>query len=58
MYGFNHRFHESFKRLYIIKSNELGEIINVRAVYGKAKMTTLIKLIGELKEVSLEEESY
>ena len=41
MYGFNHRFHESVQEaLQIIKSNELGEIINVRAVYGKAKMTT------------------
>lgn len=38
-YGFNHRHHESVRAaLKIIKSGELGEIINVRGVYGKSKM--------------------
>ena len=39
MYGFNHRYHESIKMaLAIIKSKELGEIINIRGVYGKSKI--------------------
>jgi len=38
-YGFNHRHHESVRAaLKIIKLGELGEIINVRGVYGKSKM--------------------
>lgn len=38
-YGFNHRYHDSVKEaLRIIKSGELGEIINVRGVYGKSKI--------------------
>lgn len=41
MYGFNHRYHESVKdALKIIKSGELGNIINMRGVYGKAKLIT------------------
>jgi len=36
-YGFNHRYHESIKKaLEIIKSRELGEVINLRGVYGKS----------------------
>ena len=39
-YGFNHRYHDSVREaLRIIKSGELGEIINLRGVYGKGKMT-------------------
>ncbi len=38
-YGFNHRYHDSIRKaLSIIKSKELGEIINVRGVYGKSKI--------------------
>ncbi len=40
-YGFNHRYHESVKdALKIIKSGELGEIIDLNAVYGKSKVIT------------------
>ncbi|VAW71386.1 D-galactose 1-dehydrogenase [hydrothermal vent metagenome] len=40
-YGFNHRYHDSVKEaLRIIQSKELGEIINLRGVYGKSKLVT------------------
>jgi predicted dehydrogenase len=38
-YGFNHRYHDSVKEaLRIIKSSKLGEIVNMRGVYGKSKI--------------------
>lgn len=38
-YGFNHRYHDSVcETLRIIKSGELGEIVNLRGVYGKSKI--------------------
>ena len=38
-YGFNHRYHDSVKEaLKIIKSKKLGEVINLRGVYGKSKI--------------------
>jgi predicted dehydrogenase len=38
-YGFNHRYHDSVKMaLNIIRSEELGRVINVRGVYGKSKI--------------------
>ena len=38
-YGFNHRYHPSVKRaLELIVSGELGEIIDLRGVYGKSAM--------------------
>ena len=38
-YGFNHRYHGSVREaLRIIKSGELGEIINVRGIYGKSQL--------------------
>ena len=38
-YGFNHRYHDSVcEALRIIKSGELGEIVNLRGVYGKSKI--------------------
>ena len=38
-YGFNHRYHGSVQEaLKIIQSGELGEIINLRGVYGKSKI--------------------
>ena len=41
MYGFNHRYHESVQdALKLLNSNELGRIINMRGVYGKAKLIT------------------
>lgn len=36
-YGFNHRYHDSVKEaLRIIESKELGDVINMRGVYGKS----------------------
>lgn len=41
MYGFNHRYHESVQdALRLIRSGELGRIINMRGVYGKSKLIT------------------
>ncbi|MDB2676323.1 Gfo/Idh/MocA family oxidoreductase [Amylibacter sp.] len=41
MYGFNHRYHYSVKdALEIVQSGELGNIINLRGVYGKSKLIT------------------
>jgi predicted dehydrogenase len=38
-YGFNHRYHDSVKEaLRIIQSGELGDVINLRGVYGKSKI--------------------
>lgn len=37
MYGFNHRYHDTVREaLRIIRSGELGEIIDMRGVYGKS----------------------
>lgn len=39
MYGFNHRYHESVKEaLKVIKEKSLGEVINLRGIYGKSKI--------------------
>ena len=41
MYGFNHRYHESVQdALKLIRSGELGSIINMRGVYGKSQLIT------------------
>lgn len=38
-YGFNHRYHDSVREaLKIVRSGELGEIINLRGIYGKSKI--------------------
>ena len=38
-YGFNHRYHESvIEALRLVRSGELGEIVNIRGVYGKSKI--------------------
>jgi len=38
-YGFNHRYHDSVRdALVIIKSGELGPVINLRGIYGKSKL--------------------
>jgi predicted dehydrogenase len=40
-YGFNHRYHDSVRdALEILHSHELGEVINLRAVYGKSQLIT------------------
>lgn len=39
MYGFNHRYHDSVREaLRIVRSGELGPMINLRGVYGKSKI--------------------
>ncbi|MGE5466079.1 MAG: Gfo/Idh/MocA family protein [Ignavibacteria bacterium] len=41
MYGFNHRYHDSVQdALRLVRSGELGRIINLRGVYGKSKLIT------------------
>ncbi len=41
MYGFNHRYHDSVQEaLKLIRSGELGKIINMRGVYGKSQLIT------------------
>ncbi|MBU3598272.1 Gfo/Idh/MocA family protein [Polynucleobacter bastaniensis] len=41
MYGFNHRYHESVQyALKILDTKELGNILSIRGVYGKAKLIT------------------
>ena len=41
MYGFNHRYHESVQdALRILRSGELGRVINMRGMYGKAQLVT------------------
>jgi len=38
-YGFNHRYHDSVRKaLEIVKLGELGDIINIRGIYGKSKI--------------------
>lgn len=38
-YGFNHRYHDSVRdALRIVRSGELGEVVNLRGVYGKSKI--------------------
>jgi len=41
MYGFNHRYHNSVQdALKLVLSGDLGKVINMRGVYGKAKLIT------------------
>jgi len=38
-YGFNHRYHDSVKdALRLIRSGELGEVLNLSGAYGKSKL--------------------
>jgi len=40
-YGFNHRHHDSVRTaLEIVRSGELGPVINLRGVYGKSQLIT------------------
>lgn len=41
MFGFNHRYHDSIQEaLQIIRSGEMGAMINMRGLYGKSKLVT------------------
>jgi predicted dehydrogenase len=41
MYGFNHRYHDSVQdAVKIVQSGKLGNIINIRGVYGKSNLIT------------------
>jgi len=41
MYGFNHRYHDSVRHgLDILRSGDLGGVLGLRGVYGKAKLVT------------------
>ena len=41
MYGFNHRYHHAVTdAMEIIRSGELGKVVNLRGVYGKSKLFT------------------
>lgn len=38
-YGFNHRYHDSVQEaLKLIRSGDMGEVVNLRGVYGKSKL--------------------
>jgi predicted dehydrogenase len=38
-YGFNHRYHDSVRdALDLIQSGELGDVVNMKGIYGKSKM--------------------
>ena len=40
-YGFNHRFHDSVREtLRLLRTGELGRVINMRGVYGKSQLVT------------------
>ena len=40
-YGFNHRYHDSIRdALGLLHSGELGDVINLRGVYGKSQLIT------------------
>lgn len=41
MYGFNHRYHHSVREaLKLVRSGELGDIVNLRGIYGKSRLVT------------------
>ncbi|MBT3508825.1 MAG: Gfo/Idh/MocA family oxidoreductase [Nitrospina sp.] len=49
-YGFNHRYHESVQEaLRILDSGELGSVINMRGVYGKAKLISFNQPVWRTK---------
>jgi predicted dehydrogenase len=38
-YGFNHRYHDSVRdALHLVRSGELGELVDLKGTYGKSKM--------------------
>ena len=43
-YGFNHRYHDSVgEAMKLIKSGKLGDLINLRGVYGKSSIVPFLK---------------
>jgi predicted dehydrogenase len=39
VYGFNHRYHDSVRdAMRLVRSGELGQVLNMRGVYGKSKL--------------------
>ena len=51
VYGFNHRYHDSVQdALKILRSGELGKVINLRGVYGKSKIITFNQTNWRTKE--------
>tara|TARA_Y100001934_G_C12358013_1_gene779103 strand:+ start:984 stop:2081 length:1098 start_codon:yes stop_codon:yes gene_type:complete len=52
-YGFNHRYHGSVKKAKeIIESKELGDIINMRGVYGKSSIVPFTGQWRSMKKFS------
>lgn len=52
-YGFNHRYHGSVQdALRIVRSGDLGEIINIRGVYGKSTMIPWPRLSAPAESLS------
>ncbi len=48
-YGFNHRYHDSIREaLDIIKGGKLGEVVNLRGVYGKSAITPEVPGISDI----------
>jgi len=40
-YGFNHRYHDSVRdALKIVRGGKLGQVINLRSIYGKSKLVS------------------
>jgi predicted dehydrogenase len=47
MYGFNHRYHHSVQEaLRVIRSGELGKVLDLRGIYGKSKMIPFGEDVG------------
>ena len=41
MYGFNHRYHDSVEvALQVAKSGSMGQLLNLRGIYGKSQLVT------------------
>ena len=52
-YGFNHRYHGSIKKAKeIIESEELGDILNIRGVYGKSSIVPFTGQWRSMKKFS------
>jgi predicted dehydrogenase len=48
-YGFNHRYHDSIREaLGMIKGGKLGEVVNLRGVYGKSAITPEVPGINDI----------
>lgn len=52
-YGFNHRYHDSILKAYeLIKNKDLGDLINIRGVYGKSKIVSYNSTWRAKREIS------